>query len=179
MDSTHPFEMERQQLALFQLQELRQYVESYNSISAAASIVTSRVTKDTATKGEITNPEGRRAPQTIEPWRQSDIDLERAIIDTLLQETDGGADSVLFPERQHVIHVGEDLVRVDSEHAVLLHDSDTLHKPATRILRSLLAVERIRTAIELSIQRHGRGKRGSLRPGKVSFPTHQNQVSYR
>lgn len=73
---------QRDPLVLYRLQVLREYVASYNSLAATVSIATTRVTKDTATKGAIVNPEGRRAPKTIEPWRQSDMDMERTIIDT-------------------------------------------------------------------------------------------------
>lgn len=169
-------EQQRDLVSLFQPQGLREYIASYNSICATGSIATTLVTKTTATKGE-----GRRAPKTIEPWRPADIGLERAIVDAVLKKAD--SDSLLFPERQHVVHVGEDLARLDSENALLLYDSDTLHKPASRIMRSLLAVEHIRTAIALAIQHHSRAGAGGaeprLRPGKVSFPTHRNLVPSR
>lgn len=167
---------QRDPFVLFRPQVLREYVASYNSLAAMASVATSRATKDTATKSAIVNPEGRRAPKTIEPWRQYDMDMERTIIETVLRETDSRQDSILFPERQHVIHVGEDLARLDSENALLLYDADTLHKPAIRILRSLLAVESVREAITLAIQHHSPGDWKRLRPGKVSFPTHRNML---
>lgn len=158
-------------------QTLRQYVESYNSLSTNASAAIARVTRHTATKGDITNPEGRRAPQTIEPWTHADRDLERAIIDAILQGTDGaGGAQLSFPSRQVVSAVGEDLVRVDSEHALLLYDSDTLHKPATRILRGLLGMSSVTSAVSSAIRSRGARGNQTLRPGEVRFPTHRNEV---
>lgn len=170
----------------FRPQNLRSYITSYRGISSTASVAARAVTKSTATKGAITNPEGRRSPKTIEPWGQSDRDLDSSIIDTILYETNPltGADShtCLFPCRQHVDHVGEELVRLDSEHALLLFDADTLHKPATRIVQTLLASDQIRTAVSKVINRNiqaeakGNGTEPSLAPGRISFGTHRNTV---
>lgn len=170
----------------FRPQNLRSYITSYRDISSTASVAARAVTKSTATKGAITDPEGRRAPKTIRPWGQSERDLDSSIIDTILYETNPltGADSntCLFPCRQHVDYVGEELVRLDSEHALLLFDADTLHKPAIRIVQTLLASDHIRTAVSNVIHRNvqtdagNKGTGESLAPGRVSFGTHRNTV---
>lgn len=157
-------------------QNLRQFVESYNSLTTNASAAIARVTRHTATQGDITNPEGRRAPKTIEPWTHADRELERAIIDAILEGTDGASGSLSFPSRQVVSAVGEDLVRVDTEHALLLYDSDTLHKPATRILRGLLGMDSVTIAVSSVVRSRGARGNQTLRPGEVRFPTHRNEV---
>lgn len=130
-----------------------------------------RVTTQTATKGAITNPEGRRAPTSIEPWTQAESTEERAIIDAVLANFPDDID--VFPCRQHVDHVGEELIRTDSENAVLLFDADTLHKPATRILHAALANANIRDAVVAIIRPQDDSV---MAPGKITFPTHRKGV---
>lgn len=137
----------------FQPQTFRQFIASYNEIAIAhlASPATTRVDLTTGTKGAIADPERRLAPERIEPWTDADREQERGIIATVLREVDGiGADILAFPARYYADRVGEDLGRLDSENALLLFDNDTLHKPATKLLRLLLANNRIhRRAIHL------------------------------
>lgn len=171
----------------FQPQTFRQFVASYNEIAIAhlASPATTRVDLTTGTKGAITDPERRLAPERIEPWTDFDREQERGIIATVLREVDGiGADTLAFPAKYYVDRVGEDLGRLDSENALLLFDNDTLHKPATRLLRVLLANNRIRTALARRQQQQQqradtRQADHAYRPGKVSFTTHLNRLRQR
>ncbi|CAN8097458.1 unnamed protein product [Discula destructiva] len=80
------------------------------------------------------------------------------------------ADTPVFPCRLHVDLVGEELVRVDSENAVFIFDTMTLHIPATRILRQILASPSVQDAVNAISP--GR----DLAPGNVTFPTHRNSV---
>lgn len=174
MDESDPF-------SRYRPQKLREYVSSYCNIAVTASVAMSvGVTQDTATKGAITNPESRRAPRTIQPWSNADNDLERAIIDAILgqdsRQQSMPVEALSFPEQQHVLRVGEELVRLDSKNALLLFDADILHKPTCRIVRSLLAVETIRSAVSSAFQRHSHHGQRSLRPAKISFPTHRNLI---
>lgn len=164
----------------FRPQNLRSYVASYADIARPACIMANSINKETGTKGAITYPEGRRAPNFIAPWSQADLIQERAIIDAILHETDN--EPLSLPEKQHVKRVGEELARIDSESALLLFDANTLHAPATRILRGLLASRRIRTSVEEVTRRttppaslhavHAK----ALRPGNITFPTHRNII---
>lgn len=164
----------------FRPQNLRSYVASYADIARPACVAATTVTKETGTKGAITQPEGRRTARLIAPWTRADLSEERAIIDTILYETD--REPLSLPEKRHVERVGEELALIDSESALLLFDANTLHAPATRILRELLASERIRTAIAEATRRTIR--QGStqvpqlkeLRPGNLTFPTHRNSM---
>lgn len=180
---------------VFQPQTLRQFVASYNevAISHLASPATTRVDHTTGTKGALTDPERRLAPEHIEPWTDLDREQERGIISTLLREVDGiGADNIAFPARYHVDRVGEDLGRLDSETAVLYFDNDTLHKPASRLLRALLANDRVRKALERrqqyqQQQQHqqqridvqGDPSSSAYRPGGIGFTTHLNRLPQR
>ncbi|KAL2281232.1 hypothetical protein FJTKL_11677 [Diaporthe vaccinii] len=152
----------------FQRQGLRSYITSYYEITHDAELMRG-ITKKTATKGPITNPEGRRAPRVIEPWNPAERDRHRAVIDAVVA---GLGDEALFPCKQHVRHVGEDLVRLDSENALLLFDADTLHKPAARIMREVLASDNTRAAVTRALH-----SRKELARGLISFPTHRNRVS--
>lgn len=157
----------------FQQQTLRQFIFSYTSI-AMSHQTTSRADHTTGTKGVITDPERRLAPESIEPWTAADREQEHGMIAVLLREVDRvGADHFAFPARYYSDCVGEDLGRLDSEHALLNFDNDTLHKPATRILRALLASDRIRTALARRQQQPGHHRQ--YRPGTVSFTTHLNR----
>lgn len=153
----------------FQRQGLRSYVTSYHGIVRDVESLMRGVTKQTATKGLITNPEDRRAPRVIEPWTPAERDQERAVIDAVVA---GLGDEPLFPCKQHVRHVGEDIVRLDSENALLLFDADTLHKPAARIMREVLASDDTKAAVTRALQ-----SRKELVHGLISFPTHLNRVS--
>ncbi|POS70531.1 hypothetical protein DHEL01_v211077 [Diaporthe helianthi] len=163
----------------FRPQNLRSYIASYAEIAVPACIAAERVTRTAGTEGPINNPEGRRTPQLIIPCTASDLSEERAVIDAILHATD---DVPLFlPAKRHVEHVGEELVLVDSESALLLYDANTLHAPATRILRDILASERTRILVAEAIQppSHQAGSlmpNNKLRPGNVTFPTHKNSV---
>ncbi|POS80747.1 hypothetical protein DHEL01_v200834 [Diaporthe helianthi] len=152
----------------FKKQSLREYVDAYSRISRGAAFAMQRVTTGTATRGAITNPEGRRAPKIIEPWTQDQVDQERAIIHAVL----AGDNMPVFPCRQHVDHVGEELVRVDSENALLIFDAMTLHMPATRLLREILASPSRRDAVNAVLRPGGR----DLAPGNITFPTHRNSI---
>lgn len=170
----------------YRLQRLRSYVASYNDIVTRhlESPAVTRVNPRTATKGEITNPDGCLSPERIEPWSASELVQERGMIETILRAVDeAGPDHVLFPSRDNVRHVSQDLGRLDSENALLLFDADTLHKPAARILRALLASAPIRAA--LTQHAHERGQQANsphnqpqptfeYEPGEVTFPTHLN-----
>lgn len=127
----------------------------------------------TGTRGAVTNPTRRFAPESIEPWTGTDCEQEQAMIYTLLREMDfAGAESLVFPARYYVDRVGDDLGRLESEIALLHLDNDTLHKPAERLLRTLLANSRIMTAISRR-QQHP-DARQAYRPGMVSFTTYLN-----
>lgn len=58
----------------YQPQLLRAYIDSYTCIARNAVFDMQRVTTHTATKGAVTNPEGRRAPKIIEPWTREMVD---------------------------------------------------------------------------------------------------------
>ncbi|KUI72954.1 hypothetical protein VM1G_08118 [Cytospora mali] len=169
----------------FQPQTLDEFVTSYNHIAMRhlASPAATQVNRTTATKGAITNPEGRLAPERIEPWNDFDREQERGIIATVLREARRiGGDALNFPAQYYVDRVGEDLGIIDSENALLFFDSDTFHKPATRILRSLLANDRIKLALaRRQQQQHANARqrdqsRFAYRSGKVSFSTHLNRL---
>ncbi|CAN8100198.1 unnamed protein product [Discula destructiva] len=72
----------------------------------------------------------------------------------------------------HIDHIGEELVRIDSENALLLFDADTLHKPVTRVLRAALSSPTIRDAVAAILSEGS----GVIAPGKITFPTHRNSV---
>lgn len=165
----------------FRPQNLRSYVASYADIARPACNAATSATKLTGTKGAITQPEGRRTPKFIAPWPRAELREERAIIDTILHETD--REPLSLPKKRHVERVGEELPLIDSESALLLFDANTLHAPATRILRQLLASERIRTAVAKATRRtttrhaHTHAlQAGELRPGRITFPTHRNSI---
>ncbi|KAF3760089.1 hypothetical protein M406DRAFT_335292 [Cryphonectria parasitica EP155] len=138
---------QRDVLAPFHLQSLRNYAESYDAIRRGHLMpaASQRVSKHTGTQGKITDPEGRLAPERIEPWTDF-LDEQRAIISMILRETAGDS-APLFPCRNHIQMVAEDLVCVDSEGALLLFDADTLHKPASRVSEALLSDATIRSTI--------------------------------
>lgn len=166
---------------LFHPQTLRQFVASYNDI-AISHLESPAVIRDytTGTRGAITDPERRLAPESIEPWTDTDREQERAMTATILREVDGiGADNFAFPAKYYVDCVGEDLGRLDSENALLQFDNDTLHKPAARVLQALLTNDRIRAALSRRQQQHTHASKQVYRPGTVSFTTHLNRLRQR
>lgn len=166
----------------YRLQTLRRYIESYNEavLRHLASPAVTHVNPRTATKGDITNPDGRLAPERIQPWSEAEASQERQMIETILRAVESaGPNQPLFPSKDNILHISQDLGRLDSENALLLFDADTLHKPAVRVLRALLANDSIRTALTQYVrQQHTSSSQQQPSfeyiPGEITFPTHLN-----